>query len=45
MDSGPRRRRSGVGAAAKAQDEAWPGGQMGVHVLLSFGRGCSFLAF
>ena len=28
---------SGLGAAAMAQDEAWLGGQMGVHVLLLFG--------
>lgn len=36
-----------VGAAAKARDKAWLGGQVGVHVLLSFaaGAGGAFLAF
>lgn len=28
-----------VGAAAKARDKAWLGGQVGVHVLLSFAAG------
>ena len=33
---------SGLGAASTAQDEAWLGGQVGVHVLLSFGGGPSW---
>ena len=35
---------SGLGAAAMAQDEAWLGGQMGVHVLLLFGGVPFFVA-